>query len=123
MKSLLRTWVRTSVITKGVKGRSNFWLGVGALGLLMRLFDTNGRRTERVALNERLLPGDELLLRYPGKPGRSTRRKIAESRRREAAELEARSRALSQLRAKADRGGFGGRRASKKLNALTSTRK
>jgi hypothetical protein len=122
LKSLVRTWVRTSVVTKGVRGQSSFWLAIGALGMLRKYFDQKGRKTERIALGERLRPGDELTLRYPGKPVRPVRKEIAEVLKRRAAEAAAHAKAVAELQAKVDKGGFGARRAAKELDALTSTR-
>jgi hypothetical protein len=121
VKTLFRSWVRTSVVTKGLRGQSTFWLVMGAFGVLRRLFAKHGRKTERIALAERLRPGDELLLRYPGKPGRSTRKEIAEVQKRRAAEAAAHAKAVAELQAKAASGSFGARRAAKKLQALVGT--
>ena len=122
LKSLVRTWVKTSIISKGVRGPSTFWLAIGALGVVRRYFVQHGRRTERIALRERLRPGDELSLRYPGRPGRTTRKEIAEVLRRDAAEAAAHAKMVSELQAKVDKGGFGARRAAKQLVALAPKR-
>ena len=118
LKSLVRTWVKTSIVSKGVRGQSTFWLAIGALGVVRRYFVQHGRRTERIALRERLRPGDELSLRYPGRPGRATRKEIAEVLRRKEAEATAHARLVAELQAKVDTGGFGARRAAKQLVAL-----
>lgn len=118
LKSFVRTWVRTAVVSKGLKGQSTFWLVVGALGVLRNYFEKKARKTERIALGERLRPGDELHLRYPGKPGRSTRKEIGEVIRRRTSEATAHATLVSGLQQKIDRGGLGARRAAKKLEAL-----
>lgn len=118
LKSLVRTWVKTSIISKGVRGQSTFWLAIGALGVVRRYFVQHGRRTERIALRERLRPGDELSLRYTGKPGRTTRKEIAEVLRRKTAVAAAHAKVDAKLQAKIDKGGFGARRAAKQLVAL-----
>ncbi len=118
VRSLLRRWIRGSILTKGLKGNSTFWMAMGALNLLHRYFAKNGRRSERIAMGERLRPGDELLVRYPGQPNRATRREIAEVTRRRNAELQARRAAIATLERSVDRGGFRGRKAAKQLRKL-----
>ena len=118
LKTMVRVWLRTSVVRKGLRGGSTFWLAMGAFGALRRQFEKHGQRTERVALGEQLRPGDELIVRYPGKPGRSTRGEIAEVRKRRNAEAAAHAKAVGELQARIDRGGFRARRAAKKLEAL-----
>lgn len=119
----MRTWVRSSVVSRGLRGNSTFWLAVGALGLLRRFFEKRGRKVARIRLHERLRPGDELIISYPGRPGRVTRKEVAEVQRRRAAQAEARDRLLSRLQEKVGRGGFGARRAARQLEALIPTRR
>lgn len=118
LKQLVRTWARGSVRDKGLRGNSPFWLAMGAFGLLKRLYDRHGRKTETIRLAEQLRPGDELIIRYPGEPGRKTRKEIAAAhdlRDRKAAAKAAKS---ATLEAKVERGGFGARKARRQLAAL-----
>lgn len=118
LKSFLRLWVRDSVVNKGLRGNSKLWLTVGAFSLLRRGFDRKGRKVEQVALTERIRPGDELVLRYPGKPGRKTRKEIAVvSAKRAAAEF-ARQREIARLESLVQAGGRKGRKAASALAEL-----
>ena len=44
LKSLLRTWVRGSVLRKGASGQSTVWAVVGAIGVLRTLHRRYGGR-------------------------------------------------------------------------------
>lgn len=83
MGSLLAALLRRRVVEKGVRNGSTLWLVVGAFGVLRRLHKKMGPRNERVRLTERLRPGDELILRYPGVPGRKVQKeqRLVQSRR------------------------------------------
>lgn len=83
MGTLLAAMVRRRVLNRGLRDGSALWLVVGAFGVLRRLYKMFAPRTERVRLSERLRPGDELTLRYPGDPGRKVRReqRLVQSRR------------------------------------------
>ena len=83
MGALLAALLRRRVVEKGVRNGSSLWLVIGAVGVLRRLYKRMGPRTEQVRLAERLRPGDELTLRYPGVPGRKVQKeqRLVQSRR------------------------------------------
>lgn len=74
LRSLARNWVRQSVMRKGVRGDSTFWLVVGALGLLRSLQTRHARPHESVVLRERIRPGETLELHLPPERHRRRRR-------------------------------------------------
>ncbi len=118
MKNLFRVFVARGVSQKGLRGGSTFWLVVGAFQLLGRLYNRGGKRSEVVTLHERLRPGDELTLRFPGKPGRKTRREVAADEQRRRTVEDAHQREVMRLTMIQERGGRRGRKASKALRAL-----
>jgi hypothetical protein len=107
--------MKKSVFDRGLKNGSSTWLLIGAFGILKRLYQRGGRRSEQVALAERIRPGDELIVRYPGAPARKTRKEITEVKKRRTAEQVARDSARAALLRKAERGGWAGRKAAKQL--------
>lgn len=119
LKDLLRAWTRKSVMQKGLRGNSPMWLAVGAFGLLRRLYDRRGRRAEQIMLGERIRPGDELVVRYPGKPARKTRREIATTHANRAREAEDHRRLVGSLTATAAGAGRKARKAQRALTRLT----
>lgn len=118
LKQLVRTWVRGSVRDRGMRGNSPFWLTVGAFSLLKRLYDGHARKTETIRLGEQLRPGDELIIRYPGTPGRKTRKEISAAQVLRDRKAAAKAQQAAKLEAKVERGGIGSRKARKRLAAL-----
>lgn len=119
MLTVLRGLLRRSVMKKGLQGGSTFWLIVGALGLLRRGYDRLAPKSETIAFGERIRPGDELVLRYPGKPSRQTRKELKFIARRDAAVAAELAHTKGRLSRKIAKGGFGASRASKALRELT----
>ncbi len=115
LKSLLRGWIGRSVVERGLKKSSPTWLIIGAFSLLKRFYRASGKKSERVALSERIRPGDELVLRYPGKPDRKTRKEVTQVQKRRTAEQVARDAAVAALQRRAQRSGRAGKRAAKEL--------
>ena len=118
LKQLARTWVRGAVRNRGLRGNSPFWLAIGAFGLLRRLYDGHARKTETIRLGEQLHPGDELIVRYPGTPGRKTRKEIAAAQALRDRKAEALARKKAALEAKVERGGLRSRKARRELATL-----
>jgi hypothetical protein len=118
LRTALRLWARNNVIQKGVRGSSTTWLVIGALGLARRFFADRTKKVETVALGERLRPGDELLLRYPGKPGRKTRKEISIVQKTRTKERIAYQENVARLTQKIAKGGWGARSARKELASL-----
>jgi hypothetical protein len=118
VKSLLRLFVSRGVAKKGLRGGSSVWLAVGALQFLMRLYNRKGKRSEVVTLAERIRPGDELIVRYPGKPGRKTKREINTVQKKATTSQLEFQRRVNDLEAKRDSGGRRGRKAGEALRAL-----
>lgn len=119
MRTLLGALVRKRVLDKGLRDGSSVWLVVGAFSLLGRLYLRSASKQETVRLGERLRPGDDLVIRYPGKPDRRVRKetKLVKARRKAAAV------AFEQERAAlAERAAGRGRRARKATRALASLR-
>lgn len=121
LKSLVRNFIKTSVINKGVRGNSSAWLIIGAFSLLKRLYDRAGKRTQTVALAEKIRPGDELIVRYPGKPVRGVRKEVTELTKRRTAAVEERASEISRLQTKVDKGGFGSKKAARQLATMTGS--
>jgi hypothetical protein len=122
VRRLLTRWITGSVREKGLRGGSSLWLAVGAFNFIRRLYQRKARRSESIALGEKLRPGDELVLRYPGAPGRKVRKEqriVADERARVAAE---RAREIAALRARVDRGGRKGRKAARALASMRDAR-
>ena len=118
LKQLVRTWMRGAVREKGMRGNSPFWLAVGAFGLLKRLYDRHGRKTETIRLAEQLRPGDELTIRYPGEPARKTRKEIAAAHALRDRKVVEKAAKAATLEAKVERGGFRARKARRQLATL-----
>ena len=119
MGTLLRALLRKRVLDRGVRNGSSLWLVVGAFGVLRRLYRMFAPKNETIRLGERLRPGDDLVVRYPGKPDRKVRKetKLVAARRTAAAE------ALDRERARlAERAVGKGRRARKAQRALSTLR-
>jgi hypothetical protein len=120
---VLAALLKRTVMRRGIQGGSTFWLLVGAVGLLRKGYDRMARKTETIALAERIRPGDELIFRYPGPPSRQTRKETKViAKRATAAQLE-RDRSIAKLTQKADRGGLRARKARKALASLSSAAK
>lgn len=120
LKSLFRNFIKTSVINKGLRGNSSAWMVVGAFGLLKRFYDRGGHRSEQVVLTERIRPGDELVLKYPGKPARGVRKEIDELSKRRNAAVAERAETIARLQRKVNKGGFGSKKAARELASMTS---
>jgi hypothetical protein len=120
-KSLVRNFIKTSVVNKGLRGNSSTWLIIGAFSILKRLYNQGGGRTETVALTERIRPGDELIVKYPGTPGRGVRKEINELTKRRTAAAAERAAVISRLQTKADKGGFGSKKAARQLATMTGS--
>jgi cystathionine beta-lyase family protein involved in aluminum resistance len=118
VKALLRLLVSRGVAKKGLRGGSSLWLAIGALQFLMRLYNRKGKRSEAVTLAERIRPGDELIVRYPGKPSRKTKREISTVQKNANTALRDFQRRVNVLEAKRDSGGRSGRKATEALRAL-----
>ena len=117
MKALLKLFISRGVAKKGFRGGSSLWLAIGALQFLGKLYSRKGKKSESVTLAERIRPGDELIVRYPGTPGRRTRREIAGTQKRVNAE---RTRFESQLAALESQRNAGGRRGRIAIRALAA---
>lgn len=122
MKALLALAVRRRVLDRGLRGGSSFWLVVGAFGVLRRLYTTLSPRSERVQLAERLRPGDELTIRYPGKPGRKVRQEQRLVHARRAAAKKAHEIERARLMEQAAGTGRKARQASRLLDDLREPR-
>jgi hypothetical protein len=119
VKALVRLLVSRGVAQKGLRGGSSLWLAIGALQLISKLYHRKGKRSESITLAERIRPGDELIVRYPGRPGRKTKREIKTVQKRATqAQLLFQNR-VSELEAKRDSGGRRGRKAAKALMEIT----
>ena len=122
MGALLRALLRKRVIDRGVRNGSSLWLVIGAFGLLRRMYRTLAPKNETVRLGERLRPGDELVVRYPGEPDRKVRKesKLVASRRSAAAVEHERER--TRLVELATGKGRRAREASRALSTLREPR-
>ena len=121
MKALLRLLVARGVTQKGLRGGSSLWLAIGALQFISRLYNRKGKRSESITLAERIRPGDELIVRYPGQPGRKTKREIKTMQNRATAAQQQFQKQLVDLEAKRDAGGRRGRKAAEALLSLTKS--
>lgn len=117
---MLGALLKRTVMRRGIQGGSTFWLLVGAVGLLRKGYDRMARKRETIALAERIRPGDKLIVTYPGPPSRQTRKETKVIAKRAAAVQVEHDRTVVKLTRKADRGGFGARKARKSLAALGS---
>jgi hypothetical protein len=121
LKSFVRNFIKTSVVNKGLRGNSSAWLVIGAFSILKRLYNQGGGRSETVALTEKIRPGDELIVKYPGAPGRGVRKEINELTKRRTAAAAERAATIGRLQTKADKGGFGSRKAARQLATMTGS--
>lgn len=119
MGTLLRALVRKRVLDKGLRGGSSLWLVVGAFSLLRSLYQRSASKHETIRLGERLRPGDDLVIHYPGKPDRQVREetKLVEARRKAASVTYENERV-----ALGERAAGHGRRARKASRALATLR-
>ncbi len=122
MGTLLRALVRKRVLDKGLRDGSSLWLVVGAFSLLRRLYRRSASKHETVRLGEQLRPGDDLVIRYPGKPNRRVRKetKLVKARREAAVVAFERERAV--LAEKAAGRGRSARKATRALATLREPR-
>jgi hypothetical protein len=121
LKSLVRNFIKTSVLNKGLRGNSSAWLVIGAFSLLKRLYNQSGGRTETVALKEKIRPGDELIVKYPGAPGRGVRKEVHELTKRRTAAAAERAAEIRRLQTKVDKGGIGAKKAARQLAIMTGS--
>jgi hypothetical protein len=121
LKSLIRNFIKTSVVNKGLRGNSSAWLVIGAFSMLKRLYNKAGGRTETVAFTEKIRPGDELIVKYPGKPVRGVRKEVTELTKRRAAAAAERAATIGRLQTKVDKGGFGSKKAARQLATMTGS--
>ena len=77
MKTWLRSWVRVSILRKGLSGQSKFWLYVGVIGLVRRGYRRFAQKDETVVLGERILPGQRLEIFNTELPSRRAQRRNA----------------------------------------------
>jgi hypothetical protein len=122
LTGIIRLFFKRKIVDKGLRDGSSPWLIIGAFSLLRRMYRSLGPRSERIRLKEQLRPGDELLLRYPGKPHRKVRKEtriVAAKRVEAAAAQETRRR---QLAAIADGKGRRSRQAKQALERLDTSR-
>ena len=64
MKTWLRSWIRISILRRGLSGQSRFWFYVGAAGLVRRLYRKFAQKDEQVVFGEQLKPGERYSLHY-----------------------------------------------------------
>ena len=74
LKSLLRTWVRGSVLRKGASGQSTFWAVVGAFSVLRTLYRRYGGRQPVTLMRSKIRPGEVIEVNYTGEPSSSLRK-------------------------------------------------
>ncbi len=77
LKSLLRTWVRGSVLRKGASGQSTFWAVVGAIGVLRTLHRRYGGRQPVTLMRSKIRPGEVIEVKYTGEPSSDLRKERA----------------------------------------------
>lgn len=119
MGTLLRALVGKRVLDKGLRDGSSLWLVIGAFSLLGRLYRRFAAKDETVRLRAPLRPGDDLVVRYSGRPGRTVRKetKLVKARREAAAVAFEKERA-----ALAEKAAGRGRRARKASRSLATLR-
>jgi hypothetical protein len=122
MFGLIASLLKRRVIDKGLKQGSSVWMIVGAFGVVRRIFRFFGPKTERVRLGERLRPGDELTLRYPGKPVRSVKKEQALVASRRLAAKQAHEAQRFSLAEKAAGAGRKAKKAQRLLDKLIEPR-
>ena len=122
MGALLAALLRRRVLNKGLRNGSSLWLVVGAFGVLRRLYRLFAPKTERIALGERLRPGDELTIRYPGTPGRKVKKERQLVAARRVAAKEAYDADRARLESKAAGRGWSARKAKRLLSSLSEPR-
>lgn len=119
MGTVIRALVRKRVLDKGLREGSSLWLLVGAFSLLGRLYRRFAAKEETVRLRAPVRPGDDLVVRYPGKPGRKVRKENTfVNARREAAAVAFEKERTALAQQAAGRG----RRARKASRALATLR-
>lgn len=78
LKSLLRTWVRGSVLRKGASGQSTFWAVVGAISVLRTLHRRYGGRQPVTVMRSKIRPGEVIEVKYTGEPSSDLRKERAD---------------------------------------------
>lgn len=122
MGALLVALLRRRVLNKGLRNGSSLWLVIGAFGVLRRLYRMFAPKTERIQLGERLRPGDELTLRYPGTPGRKVKKEQHLVTARRTAAKNAYEAERARLESEASGRGWSARKAKRLLTSLTEPR-
>ena len=74
MKAWVRSWVRISILRKGMSGQSRFWFYIGALGLARRLYLRFAQKDEQVVFGEQIKEGDRWQLHFTDSDQRAPRR-------------------------------------------------
>lgn len=122
MGTLLRALIRKRVLDKGLRDGSSLWLVIGAFSLLRRMYRKLATKSETIRIGERLRPGDELVLRYPGTPDRHVRKESTLVKARREAAAVAFEKERAELAAKAAGRGRRARKASRALASLREPR-
>lgn len=122
MGALIGAFIRRRVRDKGLRNGSSLWLIVGAFSVLRRLYRALAPKNETIRLGEKLRPGDDLVIRYPGPPGRKVQKeqKLVKARRLAAQAAHERSRVA--LAEKAQGTGRQARKAKRALASLAEPR-
>jgi hypothetical protein len=117
MGAIIAALIRRGVRDKGLRNGSSLWLVIGAFSVLRRMYRFFAPKNETIRLGEKLRPGDDLVIRYPGEPGRKVRKeqKLVTARRLCAQVAHERERAALAVKAEGT-----GRRARKAKRALAS---
>jgi hypothetical protein len=76
MVGLLRTWLRTNAVRKGLLGNQRGWLVVFVLGALLRLVN-RARKPSPVVFRARVEPGAGLVISHLAPPETRRRRRAA----------------------------------------------
>jgi hypothetical protein len=107
---------------KGVRNGSSLWLIVGAFSVLRRMYRFFAPKSETIRLGEKLRPGDDLVIRYPGEAGRKVRKEQKLVMARRIAAQAAHERERATLAAKAEGTGRRARKAKRALASLVEPR-
>jgi hypothetical protein len=122
MGALLAAFLRRRVRDKGLRNGSSVWLIVGAFGVLRRMYRFFAPKNETIRLGERLRPGDDLVVRYPGQPNRKVRKEQKLVAARRVAAQTAHEQQKAALAAKAEGTGRRARKAERALASLAEPR-
>ena len=122
MGALIAAFIRRRVRDKGVRNGSSLWLVIGAFSVLRRLYRAFAPKNETIRLGEKLRPGDDLVIRYPGPPGRKVQKEQKLVKARRLAAQVAHDRQIAVLAEKAQGTGRGARKAKRTLESVTEPR-